>query len=283
MKRYTLFVNLSMLILMSCSSTPRSPELTATPSVLGVGSTMISDKDGMTLVYVPAGEFIMGSNNGESNEKPVHTVEVDAFWIDKTEVTVRMYKLCVEASVCKELINKWSSTRLGYYGNAGFDNFPVIYVDWEMAKTFCEWVNRRLPTEAEWEKAARGTNGRTYPWGAEISCSLANYWDGYDGCINDTTEVGTYLDGASIYGALDMAGNVWEYVNDWYSETYYSNSPLSNPSGPESGRYRIVRGGSWFDGKDVVRSSFRGYVTPAGGDYSATDNQGFRCSMSATP
>jgi eukaryotic-like serine/threonine-protein kinase len=289
MKHLVPFIVLIVFYIGSCSpvaiQTIRPTSTTIpTPFELGVGSTMVSEKDGMTLVYVPAGEFMMGSDNSDrSDEKPEHQVYLDSFWIDRTEVTVRMYDLCAEAGVCKEPINKWSSTRLNYYGNTEFDNFPAIYVDWNMAKTYCEWADRRLPTEAEWEKAARGTDGRTYPWGEEISCSLANYWGGHNGCMGDTTEVGMYLDGASIYGALDMAGNTWEYVNDWYSETYYSSSPISNPLGPELGQHRVVRGGSWDDGNDVVRSSFRSWVTPIGGDYSATYNQGFRCAMSATP
>lgn len=306
-KHLPAFVVLTVLFLASCSSVPStsnipiSPTRTSQPATmqtvetaipiptptsahleLGVGSTRISEKDGMILVYVPAGTFTMGSNNGDRpDETPEHQVYLDAFWLDRTEVTVQMYSLCVEAGQCREPINKWSFTRLNYYSNVEFDNFPVIYVDWSMAKTYCEWVDRRLPTEAEWEKAARGTDGRIYPWREEISCSLSNFWDGYEGCIGDTTEVGSYLDGASMYGALDMAGNVWEYVNDWYSETYYSNSPTYNPLGPEIGQYRVVRGGSWDDGDDVVRASFRSYA-PMGGDYSATYNQGFRCAMSAT-
>ncbi|HSO13080.1 MAG TPA: formylglycine-generating enzyme family protein [Anaerolineales bacterium] len=267
MQRSFLFILLLPLLLFSCS--PK------------IGSTR-KGKDGMILLYVPAGEFTMGSEFYD-DEQPIHTVYLDAFWIDQTEVTVHMYSMCVEAGVCVEPENISSFTRLSYYGNSEFDNYPVIYVSWNMAKSYCEWVGRRLPTEAEWEKAARGTDGRTYPWGEKINCSLANYWDGSDRCGNDTTKVGSYLGGASIYGALDMAGNVWEYVNDWYSETYYFNSPTSNPLGPESGQYRVVRGGSWFDWDDVVRSTFRSWVTPVGGDYSATDNQGFRCAISATP
>ena len=125
---------------------------------LGIGST-ITGKDGMTLLYVPAGEFTMGSDRGRPDEKPVHKVILDAFWIDQTEVTNKMYALCVDAAVCEEPTDTSSSTHSSYYGNAEYDNYPVIYVDWNMAKTYCEWADRRLPTEAEWEKVARGTMG----------------------------------------------------------------------------------------------------------------------------
>jgi formylglycine-generating enzyme required for sulfatase activity len=278
------------------SSTQTSqPKMTDTPSptqtsiasapTLGIGSTMTSN-DGMTLLYVPAGEFIMGSDDGSSDERPVHTVNLDAFWIDKTEVTVRMYYLCVQAGGCKTPTRTSSAFRSSsYYGNTDFDNYPVIYVEWSMAKTYCEWADRRLPTEAEWEKAARGTDGRTYPWGEDIDCSLANYWGRDGGCIGDTAEVGSYLDGASPYGVLDMAGNVREWVNDRYSDTYYQDSPSSNPSGPNSGQYRVMRGGSFRDAyvnagyADTAISANRNYKGLTYSNYFI----GFRCAMSATP
>lgn len=253
--------------------------LPPTPT-LEVGSTMVSEKDGMVLVYVPAGEFTMGSNFGEDNQKPEHQVVLDAFWADQTEVTNAMYAKCVAANQCDPASDTKSYTHPNYYGNSEFDEYPVINVSWNDAIAYCSWAERRLPTEAEWEKAARGTNGNTYPWGNKLPyVNLLNY----NRNVGDTTEVGKYPDGASIYGALDMAGNVWEWVNDWYSETYYQSSPSSNPLGPDSGTYRVYRGGSWYAPYyyyviSGVRSANRGwwYRDPSFTPY----DLGFRCARS---
>jgi serine/threonine-protein kinase len=184
---------------------------------------------------------MMGSSYGESNERPVHSVYLDAFWIDQTEVTNAMYVKCVQDTACEVPSSTKSSTRDSYYGNPEFDNYPVINVSWDDAKTYCAWAGRRLPTEAEWEKAARGTDEHKYPWGNnQPNSNLLN------NNMNDTTEVGKYPNGASPYDALDMAGNVWEWVEDWQRDTYYANSPTSNPLGPDSGVYRGLRGGSWY-------------------------------------
>jgi serine/threonine-protein kinase len=218
----------------------------------------------------------MGSDDRLADEKPVHKVTLDAFWIDKTEVTNKMYSLCVEAGVCREPALNRSYTHSSYYGNSEFDDYPVIYVNWNMAKTYCEWADRRLPTEAEWEKAARGENANVYPWGNKTpNYRLLNY----NSFVGDTTEVGTYPDGASIYGAYDMAGNVWEWVNDWYSETYYSSSPSSNPEGPDSGQYRVLRGGAWYFHDSNVRSAYR-YGDDPDDPTIASSYIGFRCSRS---
>jgi len=201
----------------------------------------------------------MGSDSGDPNEKPVHTVTLDAFWIDRTEVTNAMYALCVEAGKCPPPSSLNSYTRDSYYGDAQYDNYPVIYVTWDNANAYCEWAGRRLPTEAEWEKAARGTDGRNYPWGDDAPDSTRL---NYNVNVGDTTEVGQYPTGASPYGALDMAGNVWEWVNDWYDEAYYGNSPSENPQGPASGQYRVLRGGSWNDVDRYVRAAYRYRLVP---------------------
>ena len=251
----------------------RTPIPTATPK-LDIGSTMTGN-DGMTLLYVPAGEFTMGSETGNDEEKPIHTIYLDGFWIDQTEVTNRQYALCVTAGQCISPNETDSSLRSIYYGNSEFDDYPVIYVNWNMAKTYCEWAGRRLPTEAEWEKAARGMDERTYPWGEDISCNEANY-DPKDSCFGDTTIAGNITSGESPYGVYDMAGNVWEWVNDWYSETYYQDSPLSNPLGPDSGQYRVLRGGSFDSSTSGVRTTNRYRYEPT---YTLL-SIGFRCASS---
>ncbi len=230
-----------------------------------------SEKDGMVQVFVPAGAFEMGSDSGYSDERPVHTVTLDAFWIDRTEVTNAMYALCVNAGACQPPSGSISSTRSSYYGNSQFGNYPVIFVSWNDAKAYCEWAGRRLPTEAEWEKAARGTDGRIYPWGnASPDSTLLNFY----GNVGDTAEVGSYPSGASPYGALDMAGNVSEWVAGWYGAGYY-NSRSDNPAGPSSGDYRVLRGGSWFVEPYFARAAFRGRFGPDDPMF-----HGFRCSRS---
>ncbi|MBE0683383.1 MAG: SUMF1/EgtB/PvdO family nonheme iron enzyme [Anaerolineales bacterium] len=244
--------------------------LSVTTPTPGIGSTMISDKDGMTLAYVPAGEFVMGSN---LTFGPEHKIYLDAFWVDQTEVTNKMYAQCVAKNKCDPPTKVESYTHSDYYGNTKFNEYPVLYVNWNMANGYCEWAGRRLPTEAEWEKSARGTNTNTYPWGEESpNANLLNF----NNNLRDTTEIGTYPNGASIYGALDMAGNVWEWVNDWYSETYYQDSPLSNPLGPDSGTYRVLRGGSWSNRVDDVRTTSRIKYDPM----DTSNGIGFRCASS---
>lgn len=241
------------------SSTPpptQLPTIVAPTPTLGIGSRQISSQDGRTMLYVPAGEFLMGSADSDTtagdNEKPQRKVYLDAFWIDETEVTNRSYALCVSAGVCQSPNPTDSYTRKNYYTDPQYSNYPVIYVSWHDANNYCQWAGRRLPTEAEWEKAARGIDGRLYPWGntppdpALLNSSIN---------VGDTTEVGKYPRGVSVYGVLDMAGNVWEWVADWYDEDYYRNSSSQNPKGPISGRDHIVRGGSWLDVWTLVRSA----------------------------
>jgi formylglycine-generating enzyme required for sulfatase activity len=223
------------------------------------------------MMFVPAGDFTMGSNSGFDDEKPVHNVYLDAFWIDKFEVTNALYKKCVDAGKCQAPSSKSSNTRSSYYGNAQYDNYPVIFVSWDDANTYCAWAGKRLPTEAEWEKAARGTDARVYPWGNSFDKKLLNSSEGDEG---DTTAVGNYPAGASPYGALDMAGNVWEWVADWYAKNFYASSPRNNPHGPSFGQSRVMRGGSVFPSAIYARAATRASHPDAG-----TGNVGFRCAQ----
>lgn len=254
-----------------------------TPMATGMPTLMVSAKDSMPLVYIPAGKFLMGAaaddKDANLDEKPQHEVSLDAFWIDRTEVTNGMYAVCVAEGVCHKPADTNSSTRTSYYDHPDYADYPVIDVDWFMARNYCRWAGRRLPTEAEWEKAARGTDGRAYPWGIQDpGCDLLNY-GGIKGCVGDTSKVGSYPAGTSPYGALDMAGNVWEWVEDWYTDTYYSQSPGSNPQGPSSGTdelLRVLRGGAWGSSEGFVHSADR----LTGRSDSRGSTIGFRCAVS---
>jgi formylglycine-generating enzyme required for sulfatase activity len=249
---------------------------------LGIGSTKISSIDGMVLMFVPAGNFLMGSdkisdspNTDTTDELPQHTVFLDAFWIDQTLVTNGMYARCFAAGSCTApALTSSSTTRPDYYGNSLYADYPVIHVEWNQANAYCQWAGRQLPTEAQWEKAARGTDGRIYPWGNQApDATRANF----NNNVGDTTKVGSYPAGASPYGALDMAGNVWEFVLDWYSKTYYQQSPSSNPAGPSSGNRYVLRGGSLEDDGGLIRSAFRNNYPPHWG---LPFFRGFRCAAS---
>jgi len=238
---------------------------TEVPSV-GIVSTMVSPKDGMTMVFVPEGEFTMGSDNGGADEKPVHLVYLDAYWIDQTEVTSAMYEKCVDAGQCDTLDGNCLSC------NSGYAKHPVINVDWYQANAYCSWVERRLPTEAEWEKAARGTDARTYPWGEGIDCNIANY---YSSCVGDTSPVGSYESGKSPYGAYDMAGNVWEWVSSLYKPYPYNAS--DGREDMNSSDARVLRGGAWYLNDVNVRSANRDRYNPTN---ISNYDYGFRCARS---
>ncbi|MBI2568138.1 MAG: formylglycine-generating enzyme family protein [Candidatus Schekmanbacteria bacterium] len=229
-------------------------------------------------VLVPAGEFQMGcddAQNGQwscdSDEFPVHAVLLDAFYIDAYEVTVAQYKTCVTAGSCAAA----NTVGTCIYNASGKEQHPINCVDYNQATAYCAWAGKRLPTEAEWEKAARGTDQRWFPWGnTDPDCTYANA----SYCVDATLPVGSYPKGVSPYGANDMAGNVWEWVSDWYGSGYYAQSPYQNPTGPASGSYRVNRGGGWdSDVARYVRAANRLNGTPSDQD----DSLGFRCGRSA--
>jgi len=237
------------------------------------GRPIRSLQDDMELVYVPAGEFLMGSTDADamaqSDEKPQHTVYLDAFWIDKTEVTAAQYRRCVEAGVCSALRTGSPCT----FSADDKSDHPINCVGWSQAVAYCGWAGRRLPSEAEWERAARGADGRIFPWGDQApDATLANFARN----VGSTTVVGSFPAGASPYGALDMAGNVREWVADWYDATTYTTSPRENPQGPASGSFRVLRGGSWVDAANGVRAAYRNRGTPG----NRLDYVGFRCARS---
>lgn len=212
----------------------------------------------------------MGYEDGDDDEKPVHLVMLDDFYIDQYEVTNALYAKCVDVGGCRKPAVTTSDDRGSYYGHPTYADYPVIYVTWEDANNFCKWRGARLPTEAEWEKAARGTDARLYPWGNdEPDCNLANFF----GCRGDTTARGQYEAGVSPYGVYDMAGNVWEWVADWYDSGYYAMSPDANPSGLTKGDSKVLRGGSWYFDKSYLRSTDRIHLRPG----MITNYIGFRC------
>ena len=253
------------------------------------------------MVLIPAGAFQMGSTTGDINEAPVHTVELDAFYMDQHEVTNAEYRVFVAATghpaprgigytavyeLLKHNYEPWDDPDFNH------PNQPVTTVTWFDATAYCKWVGKRLPTEAEWEKAARGgLEGARYSWGdAEPNNTSANFadsqtefeWRSSD--VNDgflfTAPVGTFPPNG--YGLYDMAGNVWEWCADWYSPTYYSDGqdverPLRNPKGPDTGERRVLRGGTWYRAAHTIRNAERISDYPD----SSLNVVGFRCAMDA--
>ena len=266
----------------SIALTANAPTATLTPTATpepALGSARVSPVDGMEQVYVPSGSFIMGSTDqdteAELQEKPQHTVFLNGFWIDKTDVTQGMFKRCIQSGTCPDVVHDLEQNP--NWGMTEYDSHPAIYVTWDQAKTYCERVGRRLPTEAEWEKAARGTDGRLYPWGnQEPNGNLALYGD----AMTTTRPVGSYPAGASPYGALDMVGNVRQWVYDVYSEYYYGDEfATNNPQGPELSpdhQSRVLRGASFKDDLHYLHVAMRFKHVPN----SPGENRGFRCASS---
>jgi formylglycine-generating enzyme required for sulfatase activity len=260
------------------------------------------------MVLVPASEFLMGSSQEDvdllldlcrqfvsgcnrdslEDQLPQRTISLDSFYIDAFEVTNAQYAKCVEAGSCREPEDHTSLDVEDYYSNPAYNDHPVVRIDWFDAKTYCEWVEKRLPTEAEWEKAARGIDGRMYPWGnQEPDATRLNYCDArcwqyfrdqsVDDGYADTSPVGTYPMGVSPYSVYDMSGNVWEWVADWYGSDYYLSGLASNPTGPSQGSERVIRGGSFENSRHVTSATYRSHAAPDIRTYPL----GFRCAASA--
>ncbi|MBI5511809.1 MAG: SUMF1/EgtB/PvdO family nonheme iron enzyme [Deltaproteobacteria bacterium] len=227
-------------------------------------------------VGVPAGEFLMGSEHGAADEAPQRAVALSAFRLDRFEVTNGRYRECVAAGACTPPVLGVSRTRASYFAAPEFADHPVIYVSWPQADAFCRSAGGRLPTEAEWEKAARGASPSRseYPWGdTPPDCAHANL----AGCVGDTDAVGARPLGQSPFAALDMAGNVWEWVADWYAAAYYQTAPATDPTGPGAGTLKVMRGGCWESTASNLRVSCRRPELPK----AWADNIGFRCAYDA--
>ncbi|MCU0486126.1 MAG: SUMF1/EgtB/PvdO family nonheme iron enzyme [Anaerolineales bacterium] len=259
-----------------------------TASVLPVKKS-INGQDGAILIEVPAGEFWMGLTEIQANvlsglcpscdaaiqsAMPVRQVVVSGFWIYQTEVTNAMYRRCEIDEACSPPGSLGSAAQNKYYRNLDFNHYPVLQVTWEDAEAYCRWAGGRLPYEAEWEKAARGGEARLFPWGNSVSAEkMANT----DNILGDTAQVGSYLQDQSPYGVLDMAGNVSEWVYDWYAADTYTTSQNADPTGPTSSPLdlKVVRGASWADAGVRASSALRGYLDPDKASYTL----GFRCAI----
>lgn len=293
-RRYLFSLVLVFFAVLACQSTSNTPAAsqdssTRTPEVAtqtpeptlqptAVPITEITDDFGVPMMFVPEGEFTMGVEpppTGGPYDNTLHMVYLDSYYIDKYEVTNAYYAVCVSAGVCDLPYRFYSKTHENYYRNSEFDDYPVIALDYEKAKVYCIWRDAQLPTEAQWEKAARGIDERNYPWGNRNSDNtLANF----DSINGDTMPVGSYPMGASPYGVMDMAGNVWEWVADNYSIDYYQNSPYNNPAAPSTGINPVVRGGAWDTYWNQIQVYER-WINPVGLFYTV----GFRCAKNISP
>jgi len=244
-------------------------------------------KDGAVLIYIPPGEFIMGSDRGDRDEAPQKLVYLDGFFIYKYEVTNEQFEKFVSETGYKTEAERngggWRLFKEGWERDSSADwrhpfgeksgiegqaKFPVVQISWNDAVEYCKWAGVRLPTEAEWEKSARGTHGRMYPWGnsppVESGVEKCNYnvFMDINPGVGGPMPVGSFPEYPSPYGCMDVAGNVWEWCSDWYDKRYYAVAPLVNPQGPDSGIWKVVRGGSWFDNHWFIRTSFRHRFEP---------------------
>ncbi len=267
--------------------------------VQGAGSTILNATVPTTEeVYVPAGSFGMGCTHDlapatcDKDAKPLRLVYLDAYYIDKVPVTNVQYAACEAAGACPAPLSTESKTRPDYYTNPKYNSYPMINVEWVHANAYCKWVGKRLPTEAEWEKAARGTDLRTFPWGEQLpNCELSNvgYFIPNDAtsyglphlCVGDTVPVGSYPQNASPYGALDMVGNVRQLINDFYVKPYLLESPYFNPTGPEEdlGKGHVARGGGWYDYPRRATT----WIRHDEAEVAAYETIGFRCAHPAGP
>ncbi len=230
------------------------------------------DFDGLPMVYVPAGCFVAGRIDGPSEEQPGRRVCLGGFWIGQTEITNAQYAACVEAEACTPPVNPV------YFDAPRYANHPVVHITWDQAAAYAAWRGGALPSEFQWEYAARGTEGAVYPWGyAEPDCQRANYGT----CVRATAAVGPdqRTMGASWVGALDLAGNVEEWTASWYGERLYFQleDGAIDPAGPTDGRLRVLRGGAWGDAADQLRATVRARHTPV----SHSDTRGFRIILNA--
>ena len=296
----------------ACKSGKETTATSPPPTATLESPTQIRPTDGMLMVYVPAGEFQMGSGEEDidyamklcnktvencerswfEREMPMHKVAIEGFWIDQTEVTQAQFAafltsqgnktedgmpwFAIESVVC--LIERKGNE---YRVKQGYENYPITEVNWYGARAYCKWAGARLPTEAEWEFAARGPEGKVYPWGdtfdgtklnfCDTNCTYGNEDNDYNDGYGRVAPVGSFPDGVSWCGALDMAGNAWEWVADWYGD--YPAGRQENPTGPDRGEYRVLRGGSWQYPSYKSRSAFRHWYLPA--EYGF--NRGFRC------
>jgi formylglycine-generating enzyme required for sulfatase activity len=248
-------------------------------------------------VSIPEGDFFMGSSAtdpyAEPDETPMHRVHLTAYWIDQVDVSNARFALCVAAGACQPPPTQFSAASShAYYGDPTYADSPVVNVTWQQAADYCTWASRRLPSEAEWEKAARSIDARRFPWGGvgvpakdllnfcDRGCPFASRDQSVDDGYAETSPVGAYPRGASPYGVLDVAGNVWQWVADWYGDRYYATSPARDPLGPASGTLRVARGSSWLDdayGGFLIhaRAANRFALSPE----TARSNVGFRCAV----
>lgn len=277
------------------------------PGVRVLASSSPSVPTGHDMIRVPAGGFLMGTDTGDAQEGPMHTVLLDAFWIDRFETTNRGFQRFVQ-STGHQTVAEAQGTSLfyrdgGYHTVAGASwwrptgpgsdlmtrlDHPVVQIAWDDAVAYCRWLGKRLPTEAEWERAARGTDGRTFAWGeagshgplprANAGAENCCHESAHDGFLN-TAPVGSFPQGVSPVGAHDMAGNVWEWTADRFARFFYRDSARRNPRGPATGAERVLRGGSWISYPFMLRAAYRGHHTPE----TRHNYSGFRCASDAEP